>query len=82
MTRRPKVIVAEQELEDFVQLTLSAPDEVRRSSRNAGVLLFYRVRREERWVVAVARRLMLCRDDLLLPRRNIDYGGSNFAAIS
>lgn len=44
-------------MEDFVQLALSAPDEVRRSSRDAGVLLFYRVRREERWVVAVARRL-------------------------
>jgi hypothetical protein len=44
-------------LEDLVQLALSAPDEVRRSSREAEVLLFYRVRREERWVVAVARRL-------------------------
>jgi hypothetical protein len=46
-----------EELEDFVRLALSIPDEVRRSSRDAGVLLFYRVRREERWVVAVARRL-------------------------
>ncbi|WAL61799.1 hypothetical protein [Thermocoleostomius sinensis] len=46
-----------EELEDFVRLALSTPDEVRRSSRDAGVLLFYRVRREERWVVAVARRL-------------------------
>jgi len=46
-----------EELEDFVQLALSAPDEVRRSSQDAGLLLFYRVRREERWVVAVARRL-------------------------
>ncbi|MDG2991309.1 hypothetical protein L3556_10260 [Candidatus Synechococcus calcipolaris G9] len=46
-----------EKLEDFVQLALSAPDQVRRSSRDAGVLLFYRVRREERWVVAVARRL-------------------------
>ncbi len=44
-------------LEDLIQLALSAPDEVRRSSRDADVLLFYRVRREERWVVAVARRL-------------------------
>jgi hypothetical protein len=46
-----------EELEDLVQLALSTPDEVRRSSREAEVLLFYRVRREERWVVAVARRL-------------------------
>jgi hypothetical protein len=46
-----------EEVEELVQLALSAPDEVRRSSRDAEVLLFYRVRREERWVVAVARRL-------------------------
>ncbi|MDX2097181.1 MAG: hypothetical protein SFW36_05340 [Leptolyngbyaceae cyanobacterium bins.59] len=36
-----------EEFEDFVQLTPSAPDEVRRSSRDAGVLLFYRARQEE-----------------------------------
>jgi hypothetical protein len=46
-----------EELEDLVHLALSDPDEVRCSSRNVGVLLFYRLRREERWVVAVARRL-------------------------
>ncbi len=46
-----------ENLEEFVHLTLSAPDEVRRSSRDAKVLLFYRTRREGRWVVAVARRL-------------------------
>jgi hypothetical protein len=46
-----------EEVEELVQLALSTPDEVRRSSRDAEVLLFYRVRREERWVVAVARRL-------------------------
>ena len=46
-----------EDLEDFVQSVLSAPDEVRRSSRDAKVFLFYRVRKEERWVVAVARRL-------------------------
>jgi hypothetical protein len=46
-----------EELEDFVRLAISTPDEVRRSSRDAAVLLFYRVRQEERWVVAVARRL-------------------------
>ncbi|WNC59624.1 hypothetical protein RHJ80_09085 [Thermosynechococcus sp. QS41] len=46
-----------EELEDCVRLALSTPDEVRRSSRDSGVLLFYRVQREKRWVVAVARRL-------------------------
>ena len=46
-----------EELEELIQLALAAPDEVRRSSRDADVLLFYRARREERWVVAVARRL-------------------------
>lgn len=46
-----------EELEDLLQLALASPDQVRRSSRDAGVLLFYRVRREERWVVVVARRL-------------------------
>jgi hypothetical protein len=46
-----------EELQSLVQLALSTPDEVRRSSRDAGVLLFYKARQEERWVVAVARRL-------------------------
>jgi len=46
-----------EELEHFVQLALSAPDEVRRSSRGVRVLLFYKARQEKRWVVAVARRL-------------------------
>jgi hypothetical protein len=40
-----------------VRLALSDPSEIRRSSRDAEVLLFYWIRREERWVVAVARRL-------------------------
>ncbi|MDJ1171875.1 hypothetical protein PMG71_20815 [Roseofilum sp. BLCC_M154] len=40
-----------------MKFEISTPDEVRRSSRDAEVLLFYRVRPEERWVVAVARRL-------------------------
>jgi hypothetical protein len=46
-----------EELEELVTLTLASPDEIRRSSRDAGVLLFYRQRQEKRWVVAVARRL-------------------------
>jgi hypothetical protein len=46
-----------EELGELVTLTLASPDEIRRSSGDAGVLLFYRQRREKRWVVAVARRL-------------------------
>jgi hypothetical protein len=46
-----------EELEELIRLALAIPDEVRHSSRDAEVLLFYRVRGEERWVVAVARRL-------------------------
>lgn len=46
-----------EELEELVQLALASPDEVRRSRQDEGILLFYRVRREERWIVAVARRL-------------------------
>ncbi len=46
-----------EELEELVQLTLASPDEIRQSSRDAQVLLFYQIRQAERWVVAVARRL-------------------------
>jgi hypothetical protein len=45
------------DLEELVQQTLASPDEVRQSSRDSGVLLFYLARNEKRWVVAVARRL-------------------------
>lgn len=45
------------DLEELVQQSLVDPDEIRRSSRDDGVLLFYLVRSEKRWVVAVARRL-------------------------
>ncbi len=44
-------------LENLVRQALISPDEIRRSSRDEGVLLFYLTRQEERWVVAVARRL-------------------------
>ncbi|MFI5366893.1 MAG: hypothetical protein ACHQ4J_14860 [Candidatus Binatia bacterium] len=37
-----------------VALALSSPDEVRRSRRDKQVLLFYRLERVRRWVVAVA----------------------------
>ncbi|PSR18063.1 hypothetical protein C8255_09295 [filamentous cyanobacterium CCP3] len=45
------------DLEELVQQALADPDEVRSSSRDDGVLLFYLARSEKRWVVAVARRL-------------------------
>lgn len=45
------------DLEDLVQQALANPDEIRSSSRDEGVLLFYLSRKEKRWVVAVARRL-------------------------
>ncbi|HZG40840.1 MAG TPA: hypothetical protein VEZ50_19350 [Nodosilinea sp.] len=44
-------------LEDLVHQTLQAPDEIRQSSRDEGILLFYRLRKTQRWVVAVARHL-------------------------
>lgn len=44
-------------LEDLVQQALQAPDEIRQSSRDEGILLFYCLRKPQRWVVAVARRL-------------------------
>ena len=44
-------------LENLVQQALTSPDEIRRSSRDQGVLLFYLARKEKRWVVAVTRRL-------------------------
>ena len=40
----------------LVQQALAAPDEIRRSSRDRNILLFYRTE-DGRWVVAVARRL-------------------------
>lgn len=53
ITRHPDIA----ELEALVQQALAAPDEIRRSSRDDAVLLFYLARSEKRWVVAVARRL-------------------------
>lgn len=44
-------------MEELIQAALALPDQIRRSSRDVGVLLFYRLHREERWRVAVARRL-------------------------
>lgn len=44
--------------QDQVKLALSEPDQIRRSSRDPEVLLFYRVLGQgRRWLVAVVRRL-------------------------
>ncbi|MEO0942670.1 MAG: hypothetical protein AAFY30_14060 [Cyanobacteria bacterium J06642_12] len=45
------------ELENLVRQALADPDEIRRSSRDRDVLLFYLSHKQKRWVVAVARRL-------------------------
>jgi hypothetical protein len=39
ITKHPDI----EDLEELVQQALASPDEVRRSSRDEGVLLFYRV---------------------------------------
>jgi hypothetical protein len=44
-------------LEDLIQQALRNPDEIRQSSRDDNILLFYGLRKPQRWVVAVARRL-------------------------
>lgn len=53
ITKHPDIA----ELEELVQQALASPDEIRRSSRDDRVLLFYLARSEKRWVVAVARHL-------------------------
>jgi plasmid stabilization system protein ParE len=53
LTKHPDIA----ELEELVQQALASPDEIRCSSRDERVLLFYLARQEKRWVVAVARRL-------------------------
>ena len=53
ITKHPDIA----DLEDLVQQALTNPDEIRRSSRDVGVLLFYLARKEKRWVVVAARRL-------------------------
>ena len=54
------IVAKHPDLEDRaeeVQLALREPDEVRRSRRDAAVILFYRSDgRRGRWVVAVAKR--------------------------
>jgi hypothetical protein len=60
--------IADLELE--IQQALANPDEIRRSSRDPNVLLFYLVLKERRWVVAVARRLN--RDGFLITAYQTD----------
>ena len=45
------------DLEILVQQALSTPDEIRQSSRDEAILLFYCLCKTQRWVVAVAKRL-------------------------
>ncbi|WP_250122824.1 hypothetical protein [Chroococcidiopsis sp. CCMEE 29] len=55
-----KLIVKHPDIADLeaeVRQTLNSPDEIRRSSRDPSLLLFYLTLKEKRWVVAVARRL-------------------------
>lgn len=53
ITKHPDIA----DLEALVQQALATPDEIRRSSRDQGVLLFYVARSEKRWVVVVVRQL-------------------------
>ncbi|AFY60752.1 hypothetical protein [Synechococcus sp. PCC 6312] len=55
-----KLIVKHPDIADFeleIQQALARPDQIRCSSSDPNVLLFYLVLKERRWVVAVARRL-------------------------
>ncbi|MGL5083904.1 MAG: hypothetical protein ACRC8A_20665 [Microcoleaceae cyanobacterium] len=55
-----KLIVKHPDIADLeaeVRQALTNPDEIRRSSRDPNLLLFYLVLKEKRWVVGVARRL-------------------------
>lgn len=45
------------DLETEVQTALSNPNEIRKSSRDPNVLLFYLTLKEKRWVAVVTRRL-------------------------
>ena len=45
------------DLEEDLKQTLANPGEIRRSSRDPEILLFYQAIKPKRWVVAVTRRL-------------------------
>lgn len=46
-----------EDIEPLIQQALSQPDEVRRSSHDPGVILFYCRIKFQRWAVAVTRKL-------------------------
>lgn len=48
-------IMAGRETE--VQVTLTQPDEIRRSRSDSNIYLFYRLQQEKRWICAVVRQL-------------------------
>lgn len=55
-----RLIIKHPDIEDkldLVQLALINPDQIHRSSHDKTVFLFYVMRKEKRWVVAVAKRL-------------------------
>ena len=43
--------------QEEVQVTLTQPDEIRRSRSDPNVYLFYKLQREKRWLCAVIRQL-------------------------
>ena len=51
--------------EDDVELALRDPDEIRRSTRDPAVYLFYRAAEPGRWICAVAKRVDV-RDGFLI----------------
>lgn len=55
-----RLIVKHPDIEDkldLVQQALIYPEQIRRSSHDETVFLFYLSKKEKRWVVAVAKRL-------------------------
>ena len=53
ITKHPDIAALEAEIKQ----ALTDPDEIRQSSRDANILLFYRTLKVTRWAVAVARKL-------------------------
>ena len=53
ITKHPDIA----DLESEVKQALASPDEIRSSSRDPNILLFYLLIKQKRWVVAVSRRL-------------------------
>lgn len=53
ITKHPDIAFLEREIKQ----ALIDPDEIRQSSRDTSILLFYRTLKASRWAVAVARKL-------------------------